>query len=268
MLGANTPLSASTIARVNAQFRSEFGAWKARGLDHEHYVYVWADGVHLGAGPGDERRVLLVVIGADVQGKKNLIALDEAMAESAESWRELLHDLKARGLRSPQLAIADGAGGFWAALAAVYPHAKQQRCWLHKMRNVLDKVPEKLKPEVHRSARKIWTSATRAGAVSKIESLSRSLAKDHPKAAACLRDDIDRMLTYFSFPKESWKSLRTTNPIESTFAWVRLRSNAMKRLRSGSSALYLVFKLIERQATTWRCICGHRTIARAQENAA
>ncbi len=268
LLGTDAPLSASTIGRVNAQFRSEFDAWKMRRLEHEHYAYIWADGVHLGAGPGDERRVLLVVIGADLQGKKHLVGLDEAMAESEESWREVLHDLKVRGLRSPQLAIADGAGGFWNALAAIYPHAKQQRCWLHKMRNVLDKVPEKLKPEMHRAMREIWTSASRAEAVSKVESLARSLAKDYPKAAACLRDDVDRMLTYFSFPKESWKSLRTTNPIESTFAWVRLRTNAMKRLRSGSSALYLVFKLIERQAISWRRICGHKTIALAQENVA
>lgn len=268
LLGADAPLSASTIARVNAQYRSEFDAWRIRRLDHEHYAYIWADGVHIGAGPGDERRVILVIIGADLQGKKHLVALDEAMAESEESWREVLHDLKARGLRTPQLAIADGAGGFWNALAAIFPQAKQQRCWLHKMRNVLDKVPEKLKPDVHRALREIWTSSTRAEAVTQIESLACSLSKNYPKAAACLRDDIDRMLTYFAFPKESWKSLRTTNPIESTFAWVRLRTNAMKRLRSGSSALYLVFKLIERQATTWRRISGHKSITLAQESAA
>lgn len=168
----------------------------------------------------------------------------------------------------PQLAIADGAGGFWAALSAIYPRTAQQRCWLHEMRNVLDKVPEKLKPEVHRELREICDSSTRAEATSKIETLARNLARDYPKAAACVRDDVDRMLTYSAFPKESWKSLRTTNPIESTFAWVRLRTNAMKRLRSGSSALYLVFKLIERQATRWRRISGHKTIALAQEIAA
>jgi putative transposase len=268
LLGAEAPLSASTIARVNAQFRGEFDAWRSRRLDHEHYAYIWADGVHLGAGPGDERRVILVVIGADLQGKKHLVALDEAMAESEDSWREVLHDLKARGLRMPQLAIADGAGGFWNALSAIYPHTAQQRCWLHKIRNVLDKVPEQLKPEVHRALREICAASTRAEATSKIDTLAGALSKDYPKAAACVRDDVDRMLTYFGFPSESWKSIRTTNPIESTFAWVRLRTNAMKRLRSGSSALYLVFKLIERQATTWRRISGHKTIALAQESAA
>ena len=268
LLGESAPLSASTIARVNGQFRSEFDAWKSRRLDHEHYVYVWADGVHLGVGPADERRVILVVIGADAQGEKHLVALDEAMSESEVSWQEILHDLKSRGLRAPCLAIADGANGFWAALAAEYPEVAQQRCWLHKIRNVLDKVPEKLKPDVHRQLREIYTALTRGEATSKIESLALSLSKDYPKAAACVRDDIDRMLAYFAFPKASWKSLRTSNPIESVFSSVRIRTNVAKRLRSGASALYLVFKLIERLSMTWRRIDGYKTIALAQEKAA
>ncbi len=268
LLGEDAPLSASTIARVNAQFRSEFDAWRSRRLDHEHYVYIWVDGVHLGAGPADERRVILVVIGADLQGEKHLVALDEAMSESETSWREILHDLKERGLRAPQLAIADGANGFWAALSAEHPTTKQQRCWLHKIRNVLDKVPERLKSAVHRQLREICASTTRAEAVSKIDVLARSLSKDYPKAAACLRDDVDRMLAYFAFPQASWKSLRTTNPIESIFSSVRLRTNVAKRLRSGESALYLVFKLIERLSHTWRRITGYQTIALPKEEAA
>lgn len=268
LLGESAPLSASAIARVNTQFRDEFDAWKTRRLDHEHYVYTWADGVHLGAGPADERRVILVVMGADAQGQKHLVALDEAMSESEMSWREILHDLKARGLRAPRLAVADGANGFWSALSAEYPEAAQQRCWLHKIRNVLDKVPEKLKGEVHRKLREICSSTTRAEAMSKLDSLALLLSKDYPKAAACVRDDVDRMLAYFAFPKASWKSLRTTNPIESVFASVRLRTNVAKRLRSGSSALYLVFKLIERLSATWRRINGYQTIALAQEKVA
>jgi putative transposase len=268
LLGADAPLSASTIARVNTQFRAEFDVWKSRRLDHEQYAYIWADGVHLGAGPGDERRVILVVIGADPQGKKHLVALDEAMSESELSWRELLTELRARGLRMPQLAVADGANGFWAALTAIYPETKQQRCWVHKIRNVLDKIPEKLKPEVHRELREICQASSRAEAVSKIDSLARSLSKDYPKAAACVRDDVDRMLTYFAFPRASWKSLRTTNPIESNFASVKLRTNVAKRLRTGESALYLVFKLLERQSMTWRRINGYQTIALAQRSAA
>lgn len=268
LLGADAPLSASTIARVNVQFRAEFDTWRSRRLDHEHFVYTWADGIHLGAGPADERRVILVVIGSDPQGTKHLVALDEAMSESEVSWRELLHDLKERGLRAPWLTVADGANGLWAALAAEYPQTKQQRCWLHKIRNVLDKVPDKLKPEVHRKLREIIASATRAEAMGKIEALADSLSRDYPKAAASIRDDVDRMLTYLAFPKASWKSLRTTNPIESIFASVRPRTNVAKRLRSGASALYLVFKLIERYSTTWRRISGYRTIVLPKEDVA
>ena len=231
-------------------------------------MYTWADGVHLGAGPADERRVILVVMGADAQGEKHLVALDEAMSESEMSWREIMHDLKTRGLRAPRLAVADGANGFWAALSAEYPEAAQQRCWVHKIRNVLDKVPEKLKGDVHRKLREICGSTTRAEAMSKIDALAVWLSKDYPKAAACVRDDVDRMLAYFAFPKASWKSLRTTNPIESVFSSVRLRTNVAKRLRSGTSALYLVFKLIERLSMTWRRINGYQTIALAQEKVA
>jgi putative transposase len=268
LLGAEAPLSASAIARVNAQFRGEFEAWRARRLDHERYVYLWADGVHLGAGPGDERRVILVIVGADPQGEKHLVALDEAMSESELSWKGILHDLKQRGLGAAQLAIADGANGFWSALSAEYPDTRQQRCWLHKMRNVLDKVPESRKPEVHRQLREILGSSTRAEATTQIEALARELSRDYPKAATCLRDDLDRMLAYFDFPKESWKSLRTTNAIESIFSAVRLRTNVMKRLRSGESALYLVFKLIDRLSKTWRRISGYHTITVANEKVA
>jgi putative transposase len=268
LLGADAPLSASTIARVNAQFRDEFDVWKSRRLDHERYVYIWVDGVHLGAGPGDERRVILVIIGADLQGEKHLVALDEAMSESELSWKAILHDLKARGLQAPRLAVADGANGFWAALSAEYPETAEQRCWLHKVRNVLDKVPEKMEREVRRELREIYESSTRAQAMSKLDSLALSLSKDYPKAAACVRDDVDRMVAFFAFPKASWKSIRTTNPIESNFASVRLRTNVAKRLRSGESALYLVFKLIERASATWRKIDGYQTIALAERSAA
>jgi len=268
LLGTEAPLSASAIARVNTQFRGEFDAWRARRLDHEHYVYLWADGVHLGAGPGDERRVILVIVGADSQGEKHLVTLDEAMSESELSWKAILHDLKQRGLRAAQLAIADGANGFWSALSAEYPDTRQQRCWLHKIRNVLDKIPESRKSEVHRRLREVLGSSTRAEATTQIETLARELSTDYPKAAVCLRDDLDRMLAYFAFPKESWKSLRTTNAIESIFSAVRLRTNVMKRMRSGDSALYLVFKLIERLSKTWRRISGYHTITLANEKAA
>jgi len=260
LLGVEAPLSSSTIARVNAEFGAEFDAWKRRRFESEHFVYLWVDGIHLGAGPADERRVLLVVIGADVNGTKHLVALDEAMSESELSWTELFEDLKRRGLRAPRLLIADGANGLWAAAGKALPDTQQQRCWLHKVRNVLDKVPEKHQPRVHSDLRSIVNAPNEATAREQIETLAQSLQRDYPKAAACIRDDIDRMVTFFRFPPESWKSLRTTNPIESIFASVRIRTDAAKRLRTGTSATYLVFKLIQRLSGSWRKINGYKAI--------
>jgi len=268
LLGSDAPLSASTIARVNAEFGAEFAAWKSRRLEHEQFVYLWVDGIHLGAGPQDERRVLLVVIGADVNGVKHLVALDEAMTESELSWTAVFEDLKARGMREPSLLIADGANGLWAAATKSLPSTKQQRCWLHKIRNVLDKVPEKPQKRVHADLREIVNAGSEGEARDKIEALAQSLQREYPKAAACMRDDVDRMVAFYRFPKASWKSLRTTNPIESIFASVRLRTDAAKRLRTGTSATYLVFKLIQRLATSWRRINGYNTIALENAQAA
>ena len=268
LLGSDAPLSASTIARVNAEFGAEFAAWKSRRLEHEQFVYLWVDGIHLGAGPQDERRVLLVAIGADVNGVKHLVALDEAMTESELSWTAVFEDLKARGMREPSLLIADGANGLWAAATKSLPSTKQQRCWLHKVRNVLDKVPEKHQKRVHADLREIVNAGSEGEARDKIEALAQSLQREYPKAAVCMRDDVDRMVAFYRFPKASWKSLRTTNPIESIFASVRLRTDAAKRLRTGTSATYLVFKLIQRLATSWRRINGYTTIALENAQAA
>jgi len=261
LLGQEAPLSPSTIARVNAEFQAEFAAWKARRIDDQRFVYLWADGVHLGAGPDDERRVLLVVIGADADGIKHLVALDEAMSESELSWTEIFSDLVRRGLRPPLLLVGDGAHGLWNAATGIFPDAAQQRCWLHKQRNVLDKVPQKHQPMVHVALREIMHAETEALARTRCEALAQQLQRDYPNAASCLRDDLDRMMSYYRFPQASWKSLRTTNVIESVFAPVRLRTNAAKRFRTGRSVTYLVYALITRLAKSWRRIDGHRTIA-------
>ena len=270
LLGQEAPLSPSTIARVNAEFQAEFAAWKERRIDDQRFVYLWADGVHLGAGPDDERRVLLVVIGADADGVKHLVALDEAMSESELSWTEIFSDLVRRGLRPPLLIIGDGAHGLWNAATRVFPDAVQQRCWLHKLRNVLDKVPQKHQPTVHAALRDIMHAENEALARTRCETLAQQLQRDYPNAAACLRDDVDRMMTYYRFPQASWKSLRTTNVIESVFAPVRLRTNAAKRFRTGRSVTYLVYALITRLSKSWRRVDGHRTIADvlAQQTAA
>lgn len=260
LLGEAAPLSASTVSRLNAKFTGEFDTWNARRLDDREYAYLWADGIHLGAGPDDERRVLLTIIAADADGRKHLLALGDAMSESEQSWTELFENLKERGLRVPKLLIADGANGLWAAAIKAFADTAQQRCWLHKIRNILDKVPEKKRDDVHAELRKAMNAENEKLSRKRMESLARSLERDYPKAAGCVREDMNRMMTFFRFPRENWKSLRTTNPIESIFSTVRLRTNAAKRLRTGKSATYLVFALIQRISENWRRIDGHREI--------
>ncbi len=260
LLGADAPLSPATIARVNAQFRDAYASWSTRRLDDRRFAYLWADGVYLGAGPDDERRALLVVIGVDASGIKHLLALSEAMAESEQSWTELFTDLRERGMADPLLIVADGASGLWAAASTVFPDAAQQRCWLHKLRNVLDKVPERRKPVVHEALREAMHAPTERTTRQLLDNLARSLEKDYPKAAACLRDDVDRMVAYQRFPQAHWKHLRTTNIIESPFATVKTRTNACKRLRSGASATYLVYALLSRLSTSWRRFNGYQEL--------
>lgn len=210
-------------------------------------AYVWVDGIYIKAGIADERACLLVVMGADVTGKKHLLALEEGYRESIESWLAVLRRLKARGINEPALAIGDGGLGFWAAAGEVWRQTKQQRCWVHKMRNVLDKLPHKERGEAAKSLRAIYLSRTREEAKSKVLALTKSWRGLYDRAAECLMDDLDRMLTYFDFPAEHHKHLRTTNAGESVFASVRLRTNAMKRLRSSRSAVYLIFQIVKRQ---------------------
>ena len=253
-------MSPSTISRVNKQFHSEYTTWCKRAIANE-FVYIWADGVYLGAGPEDERRVMLVVIGVDINGHKALLAIDDAFAESEESWTGIFESLRDRGLKNVALLVADGAAGIWAAFGKAYPLAKQQRCWLHKMRNVLDKVPERIEDEVQKSLRDIMNAKNRKLAETLITKLAAYLEADYPKAAACIRDDSSRMLAYYAFPDAHWRHLRTTNIIESNFDPVRSRTNVCKRLRSGKSATYLVFALLARRAGRWRRFNGHQLLA-------
>jgi len=246
LMGAEAALSPSTISRLNAGFKAEYEDWTRRSLSSVPVVYVWVDGIYIKAGIADERACLLVVLGADVTGKKHLLALEEGFRESKESWSGVLRNLKARGLNEPALAIGDGALGFWAAAGEVWRQTPQQRCWLHKMRNVLDKLPQRERAEAVKSLRAIYLSKTREEAKPKVIALAKSWRGLYDKAAECLLDDLDRMFAYYDYPAEHHKHLRTTNPIESIFASVRLRTGAMKRLRSARSAVYLIFQLVKR----------------------
>jgi transposase-like protein len=259
LLGKTTPLSPSTISRVNKQFRDEYEAWCKRDISND-FVYLWADGIYLGAGPQDDRRVMLTVIGVDTNGDKALLAMEDAMSESAESWSTVFTCLQKRGLRDIAMLVADGAGGVWSALEKTYPDAKQQRCWLHKMRNVLDKVPERLHDTTQEALRAMMNAKNRRDAEAQMEQTAESLKRDYPKAANCLRDDAERMLAYYAFPEPHWRHLRTTNIIESNFDVVRTRTNVCKRLRVGESATYLVYALLIRRSSRWRKFNGYKSL--------
>jgi transposase-like protein len=259
-LGADAPLSAATISRTNKQLLVDFTAWNERRLDDLDLVFTWADGVYLGAGPDDERRVFLVVLGGDRLGHKHLVALRESISESEAGWSELFGDLAARGLRAPHLLVADGAAGLWAAAEKAWPRVAQQRCWLHKMRNVEEKLPENQRSSAHAAMSEIMHADLEPQARRKLEALAKSYERKYPKAAACLRDDRDRLFAYYRFPHETWIHLRTTNAIESIFAPIRTRTDAMKRLRTAEFATAVTHALITKLTPSWRRLRGYREL--------
>ncbi len=256
LVGETTPLSPSSISRINKQFLDDYRQWQQAPIVDE-YVYLWADGIYIDAGAEDERRVMLVVIGVDIRGEKALLAIEDAFGESCESWTTVFEHLKSRGMKNAAMLIADGAQGIWKAFSAVFPRAKQQRCWLHKMRNILDKLPEKHRDTIHPRLREIMNAETRSVAERLIEKLAAELSRRYPKAAACLREDVARMTAYYDFPKSHWRHLRTTNIIESNFDSVRSRTNVCKRLRQAESATYLVWALLMRRKPHWRRFNGY-----------
>jgi transposase-like protein len=265
LVGETTPLSASSISRINAQFLDDYHAWCRRAIADE-YVYIWADGVYLSAGAQDERRVMLTVVGVDTKGRKDLLAMEDAFGESAESWTVLFESLRDRGLRHVALLVADGAQGIWKAFSEVFPRAKQQRCWIHKMKNIEDKVPEKHRERIHECLTEAMHAKTRPDAERLLEKLAAQLAKEYPKAASCIREDVARLTAYYEFPKDHWTHLRTTNVIESNFDAVRLRTNACKRIRSAQSATYLVWALLLRRKSHWRRLNGYALLAQVHQS--
>jgi putative transposase len=264
LVGKKAPLSPSSISRLNKQFLDDYRAW-SQGPIADKYVYLWVDGVYLDAGAEQERRVMLVVIGVDVEGQKDLLAIEDAFGESAESWSALFENLRERGLKNVALLVADGAQGVWKAFSAVFPQAKQQRCWVHKIKNVLDKLPEKHRETIHARLSAAMTAETRALAERLLEKLAQELSKQYPKAAACLREDVARLTAYYDFPKPHWKHLRTTNVIESNFDSVRSRTNVCKRMRSAESATYLVWALLVRRKERWRRFNGYALLAQVHQ---
>jgi transposase-like protein len=260
LLGERAPLSGSTILRLKAAWEAEYEAWRRRPIEGR-FAYVWADGIYLGAGLEPETSCLLVIVGAGEDGHKELLGMTLGYRESTDSWADVLRDLRDRGLTAPLLAVGDGALGLWAALDAVFPSTRHQRCWNHRVLNVLDRLPKRLWPEARRRLRAVWEAPTRAICEARRDETALWLhAAGQDRAAETLYRDWDDFTTFYDFPAEHWLHLRTSNPIESVFAGVRLRTTVAKRARVRENALYLVFKIVERLATHWRVLNGGATV--------
>jgi putative transposase len=259
LLGPNAGgLSASTIVRLKEVWADEHARWLKRDLSVKRYVYFWADGIYVQARLEDEAQCLLVIIGATPEGKKELVGLADGLRESAHSWRDLLLDLKRRGLSSgPQLAVGDGALGFWKALDEVWPTTRAQRCWVHKTANVLNKLPNSLHTKAKGALHNIWMAETRKDAEAALDVFIETYSRKYEKAAECVAKDRDALLAFYDFPAEHWKHLRTTNPIESAFATVRHRTTRSKGCLSNKTALAMIFKLAQAAEKSWRRLKGY-----------
>jgi transposase-like protein len=250
-------LSATTVTRLKAVWAQEYDAWSKRSLAGKHYVYVWADGVHFNIRLEEDRQCILVLMGATADGQKELIALSDGFRESEQSWKALLLDCQARGMTiAPSLAVGDGALGFWKALRQVFPTTREQRCWVHKTANVLDKLPKGQQPKAKAMLHDIWQAETKAQAEKAFDLFGATWESKYAKATDCLVKDREELLVFYDFPALHWIHLRTTNPIESTFATVRLRTSKTKGSGSRSACLTMVFKLMESASKKWRLLNG------------
>ena len=268
LLGPDAPgLSATTIRRLVSAWQDEHERWQSRDLSTRRYVYVWADGVYFAPRLEHDRQCILVLIGADASGKKELLALDDGFRESEQSWYELLVRLRDQnGLAiAPELAIGDGALGFWKAARKVWPTTKQQRCWVHKTANVLNKLPPSLQSKAKADLHAIYEAASRAEAEAAFDRFLTKYQAKYDKAAHCLAKDREALLAFYDFPAEHWKHIRTANPIESTFATVRLRTDQTKGCLARDTALALVFKLARSAERHWRRLDGSERLAQVIE---
>ncbi len=255
-------LSAATISRLKEVWKGEYERWSKRDLTGKEYVYLWADGVHFGVRMEDASQCILVVIGATADGKKELLAMLDGYRESAESWKELLLDLKQRGLTiDPKAAVGDGALGFWKALPQVFGSTREQRCWVHKTANVLNKLPKGQQAKAKAALHEIWMAESRAMAEQAFDHFLTTYEAKYPKASQCLAKDREPLLTFYDFPAEHWMHLRTTNPIESTFATVRLRTAKTRGCVSRAGILAMVFKLTKSAEQRWRKLKGAARLA-------
>ncbi len=253
-------LSASTVARLKQVWRAEYDSWRQRQVDHEQWVYIWVDGIYRGLRAEQQRLCALVVIGMNAQGEKHFLAIEDGVRESTQSWREVLLNLKARGMNAPALAIGDGAMGFWRALEEIYPSTQQQRCWCHKTSNVLNTLPTSVQPKAKQALQDIWQAETRVAAEHAFEVFLATYTLKYPKATTCLQKDREELLTFYKFPAQHWPSLRTTNPIESTFGTIRHRTARTKGCLTRDGLLHMMFKLGQCAEKNWRRLRGFKQL--------
>ena len=260
-------LSPANIVRLKQCWEAEYESWAKRDLSDKHYVYLWVDGIYFQVRLDEECSCILIIMGADAQGKKELLALSDGYRESKIAWREMLLDLKARGLQQmPKLATGDGALGFWAALAEVFPQTRRQRCWVHKTANILDKLPKAIQPKAKSLIQEMYQAETKQEALQAYDHFIASYEEKYPKAVECLTKDSEDLFTFYDFPAVHWIHIRTTNPIESTFATVRLRTKRTKGCGSRKATLTMVFKLAQEAQKGWRRLRGYRMIPLVLEN--
>ncbi|MFE3857915.1 IS256 family transposase [Streptomyces griseorubiginosus] len=260
-LGSSAGLSPATVTRLTQQWQADHAAFMDRDLTKVDYVYLWADGIHLNVRLEGAKACVLVLIGVRADGSKELVALKDGYRESGESWADLLRDCARRGMRAPVLAVGDGALGFWKALAEVFPETREQRCWVHKTANVLDAMPKSAQPGAKKAIQDIYNAEDRTHAVAAIKTFASLYGAKFPKAVKKITDDQDQLLAFYDFPAEHWIHLRTTNPIESTFSTVRLRTKVTRGAGSRTAALAMVFKLVESAQQRWRAVNAPHLVA-------
>ena len=260
-------LSAANIVRLKQGWEAEYQSWSKRDLGDKQYVYIWADGIYFNVRLDDERSCILVIMGADAEGNKELIAVEDGYRESKLAWKDMLSGLKRRGLKeAPKLAAGDGALGFWAALAEEFPATRWQRCWVHKTANILDKMPKSIQSKAKSKIHDMYRAETRKDALEAYHHFVDIYEAKYPKAVECLTKDQEDLFSFYDFPAVHWRHIRTTNPIESTFATVRLRTKRTKGCGSRTATLTMVFKLIQEAQKTWQRLHGYKVIPMVLED--
>jgi len=262
LLGTEISLSPSSVVKLKESWHDEFAEWNTRDLSGKRYVYWWVDGIYCNVRMDNDKSCILIIMGATEEGNKELVAVEDGYRESTSSWQGVLLDLKKRGLNEgPKLAIGDGALGFWNALSKEYPKTRHQRCWVHKTANVLDKMPKSVQKEAKRKIHDIYLAPTKEDALKAYDTFVALYDAKYPKAVECLEKSKDETLAFYDFPEEHWRHIRSTNPIESTFATVRLRTYKTKGCGSRKETLTMVFKLVESASKRWQKIHSHNKIS-------